>query len=152
MRAKPSKKYDRALKLAQKQAKPSKEVHNLLLAADKAGDGRATYALATWYLFGSPFTKINYRVANSMLKRAADKGIADAAYDLAISYEKGLGIGRSLPRAFECYTRAALLGDAQSHYEIGRMYFYGIGVGRNRRLSDVWLAKAESLGVKEPKG
>ncbi len=86
-----------------------------------------------------------------MLKKAADKGVAEAAYDLAISYEKGLGIGKSLPRAFEFYMRAALLGDAQSHYEVGRMYFYGIGVGRSRRLADAWLAKAEALGVKEVK-
>jgi uncharacterized protein len=151
MQAKPTAKYDRALKLAQKQPKPSREVYDLLLAADKGGDGRATYALATWHLFGSPFTKTNYRVANSMLKRAADNGVADAAYDLAVSYEKGLGIGKSLPRAFEYYVRAALLGDAQSHYEIGRMYFHGTGVPRNRRLAEAWLAKAETLGVKETK-
>jgi TPR repeat protein len=96
MRAKSTEKYERALKLALKQPKPSKEVYDLLLAADNGGDGRATYALATWHLFGSPFTKINLRLANAMLKRAADKGVADAAHDLAISYEKGLGIGKSL--------------------------------------------------------
>ena len=133
MRAKSTEKYDRALKLAQKQPTPSKVVYDLLVAADKDGEGRATYALATWYLFGSPFTKIDYRVANKMIKRATENGVADAAHDLAISYEKGLGIGKSLSRAFEYYMRAALLGDAQSHYEIGRMYFHGIGVQRNRR-------------------
>jgi len=149
MRAKPNAKYERALKLAQNQLKPSKEVYDLLRAADNDGDGRATYALATWHLFGSPFTKIDYRAANKMLKRAASKGVADAAHDLAISYEKGLGIGKSLSRAFEYYMRAALFGDAQSHYEVGRMYFYGLGVQRNRRLADAWLAKAEALGIEE---
>lgn len=144
-------KYDRALKIAQAKEPPPRIVYDLLLAADKEGDGRATYALATWHLFGSPYTKIDYRVANKMLKQAADKGVAAAAYDLAISYEKGLGIGKSLPRAFEFYVRAALLGDAQSHHEVGRMYFFGLGAPRNRRLSEVWFAKAETLGVKDTK-
>ena len=66
MRAKSTEKYDRALKLAQKQPTPSKVVYDLLVAADKDGEGRATYALATWYLFGSPFTKIDYRVAKCL--------------------------------------------------------------------------------------
>ena len=146
-----TKEYDRALKLAQSQKTPTKRVYELLLKADGLGDGRATYAIATWYLFGSPFTKINYRTANRMLKRAAERGSADAAHNLAISYEKGLGIGKSLPKAFEYYMRAAILGDAQSHYEVGRMYFYGIGVSRNRRLAEAWGDKAEALGVKEDK-
>jgi TPR repeat protein len=147
MPAKLTKKYETALKLAQQQSPPSRKVYVLLLGADKEGDGRATYALATWHLFGSPFTKVDYRVANKMLKQAAAKGVAEAAYDLAISYEKGVGIGKSLPRAFEYYIRAALLGDAQSHYEVGRMYYWGRGVARSRRLAECWMEKAESLGV-----
>jgi TPR repeat protein len=149
MREKSTKKYEHALRLARQQTKPSRQVYDLLLAAHSNGDGQATYALATWHLFGSPFTKIDYRVANGMLRLAADKGIADAAHDLAVSYEKGLGIGKSLPRAFEYYVRAALLGDTQSYFEVGRMYFHGIGTPRNRRLAEIWIGKAEALGAEE---
>ena|ERR1700749_2793 len=142
-------KYERALKLAQAKSLPSKTVYDLLVAADKEGDVRATYALATWYIFGSPFTKIDHRNANKMLRKASDGGVADAAYDLAVSYEKGIGIRKSEARAFELYVRAALLGDAQSHHEVGRMYYWGIGVARNRWLADSGLDKAAKLGVED---
>ena len=141
--------YDRALKLAQREKTPSRKTYDLLLRADQEGDTRATYALATWYLFGSPFTKVNYRQGAALLRRAAAGKIAEAAYNLAISYEKGLGVKKSAARAFELYVQAALLGEAQAYCEVGRMYYWGIGVPRNRRLADHWLAKAESLGITE---
>ena len=83
--------YDQALKLAQAATPPPKRAYDLLVKADERGDPRATYALATWYFFGSPFTKIDWSRAARMLKQAAEGGISDAAYDLAISYEKGAG-------------------------------------------------------------
>lgn len=146
-----SKEYARALKLAQKQSVPSKTVYDLLLKADKLGDARATYAIATWYLHGSPFTKISYAKAVRLLRHAAQGGVADAAFDLAISYEKGAGITKSVSRAFEYYVRAALLGDAKAHFEVSRMYFHGIGVKRNRALAEIWRDKAARLGVSEAK-
>ena len=141
-------KYQRALKLAYgSKRRPTREVYELLLAADKDGDARATYALATWYLHGNRFCKKDYRRAIQMLKRAAQADIASAAFDLAVSLEKGKGARKSLKEAFRHFVQAALLGDAQSHYEVGRMYFYGIGTAKDRNLAEFWLAKAEKLGV-----
>lgn len=145
--AKKSAPYEKALRLARRKSPPTKELYDLLLAADKGGDARATYALATWYLFGSPFTKINYARAVKLLRIAAKAGIADAAYDLAVSYEIGKGVRKSLAKAFEHYCMAALFGDAQSHYEVGRMYYYGLGIPRNRNLAKIWFDKAEKLGI-----
>jgi TPR repeat protein len=143
-------KYERALRLAQKNKKsPPRTAYELLVAADKEGDARATYALATWYLFGSPFTPVKKSEAIRLLKKATEGGVADAAHDLAVAYEKGDGVKKSLNQAFELNMYAALLGDAQSFYEVGRMYHYGIGVSRNRRLAKHWLEKAETLGIKE---
>jgi uncharacterized protein len=143
--------YDKALRLAQrrraKDLPQTRKVYELLLDADGHGDARATYALATWYLHGSEFTKVDVRRATALLRKAAAADIADANYDLAVSYEKGVGLPKSLSKAFECYTKAALLGDAPSHYEVGRMLYFGIGTPRNRRLADAWLKKAETLGV-----
>jgi TPR repeat protein len=143
-----TKQYDRALNLAQKTKTPSRRVHELLLEADKRGDLRATYSLATWYLHGSPFTKIDRTRAAKLLQRAAVE-VASAAYDLAVSYETGAGVRKSEARAFENYVRAALLGDAQSVYEVGRMYFHGLGVAKNRRLAEIWLARASTLGIED---
>ena len=141
-------KYERALRLAKKTGKsPPKAAYNLLVAADNEGDARATYALATWYLFGSAFTPVRKGEAIRLLKKATNGGVADAAHDLAVAYEKGDGVKKSLKQAFELNMYAALLGDAQSFYEVGRMYFYGIGVSRNRRLAKYWLEKAKKLGI-----
>jgi TPR repeat protein len=150
-KVKVSKQYDRALKLAQRQSVPSREVYNLLVKADALGDARATYAIATWYLHGSPFTKVSFAKAASLLRRAAEGGVSEAAFDLAVSYEIGAGIKKSLPKAFEYYVRAALLGDSKAHYEVSRMYFYGFGVKRSRGLADAWRSKAAQLGVEEAK-
>jgi TPR repeat protein len=117
---------------------------NLLNELHCQGDLRATYAIGTWYLHGSAVTPRNIVKALKMIRAAAKGGVADAAFDLAICYEKGAGVQKSLMRAFEWYVRAALLGDMQATYEVGRMYFYGLGVPRNRRLSSFWLEKAES--------
>jgi TPR repeat protein len=141
-------KYQRALKLAYRSKRqPTREVYELLLAADKDGDAHATYALATWYLFGNRFCKKDLRRATQMLERAAEADIAAAAYDLAVSLEKGKGIKKSLKKAFRRYVQAALLGDAQSHHEVGRMYYHGIGTAKDRCLAEFWLTKAEKLGV-----
>ena len=143
--------YEKALRLAQqrkdKGLPQTKRVYELLIEAERGGDARATYALATWYLHGSEFTKPDLRRATSMLRAAADADVSEANYDLAVSYEKGVGLKRSLPRAFEHYTKAALLGDAQSYVEVGRMLHYGIGVSRNRRLAKVWFDRGKALGV-----
>jgi uncharacterized protein len=140
-------KYERALKLAEGRSGKTRKVYDLLVAADKAGDPRATYALATWYLHGSRFTKKDLARGNEMLQQAASKNVPDAAYDLAVSLEKGLGIRKSERKSFELYMRAALLGERQSLYEVGRMYYHGIGTHKNRRLAEIWLDCAESFGI-----
>jgi len=143
-------KYERALRLANKNRKsPPRAAYDLLVAADKEGDARATYELATWYLFGSPFTPVKKNEAIRLLKKATEGGVADAAHDLAVAYENGDGVKKSLGQAFEMNMCAALLGDAQAFYEVGRMYFYGIGVSRNRRVARYWLDKAKKLRIKE---
>ena len=143
------KKYEEALKIARQGKVVTRKVHDLICAAHEEGDARATYAFATWLLFGTRHCKKDLRTAAVLLKQAAEADIADAAYDLAVSYEGGNGVRKSLKAAFRYYVQAALLGDAQSHYEIGRMYFWGIGTARDRDMAELWLAKAEMLGVTE---
>ena len=145
----PRSKYDRALQLAQETSEPTREAYDLLITTEKESDPRASYALATWYLHGSKFTAVNKKRAVQLLKKSAKGGVADAAHDLAVAYEKGDGVDKSPELAFESNVLAALLGDAQSFYEVGRMYFHGIGVAKNRRLAKYWLAKAEALGIDE---
>jgi uncharacterized protein len=121
-------------------------VKRLLQEGAEKGCPSASYALATWFLHGKEnVVRQNRAKALKLLKFASYNGHPAACYDIAVSYETGIGIRQSLSRAFEYYTKAALLGDSQSFYEVGRMYYYGIGVKRDRRLSDVWMAFADKV-------
>jgi len=141
-----SRSYDTALKEMRKKRPDAKPGLRLLRHALAKGDARAAYALATWYLHGTHF-ELDYRRAVVLLKQAAEQNIPDALYDLAVCYEKGEGIRKSEPKAYRLYLRGALWGDKQSIYEVGRCLFHGIGTRRDRRLADIWFARAEALGV-----
>jgi TPR repeat protein len=142
-----SKSYDAATKEMLKKRPDAKRGLRLLRHALGKGDMRAAYALATWHLFGVHGVEKDHRRAIELLKQAAEQNIPDALYDLAVCYEKGAGARKSEHKAFHLYVRAALWGDKQSVYEVGRCLFYGIGTRRDRRLADVWFARAEALGV-----
>ena len=85
--------------MARTPSENSIEVLNKLNAASAAGDDRATYALATWYLHGKNVEKDIDRALN-LLRLAADAGNADAMYDLAYSYEIGNGVPKDDRTAF----------------------------------------------------
>lgn len=144
---KTSKFYDLALTEAQARDADLPKALRLLSRAYKKGDPRAAYALGTWYLHGmSSVVPKSLRKAISYLREATESDHADAAYDLAVCYEKGMGVRRSETRAVALYLKAALLGDAQSIYHVGRCYQHGLGVKRDRRIAAVWYARAAEMG------
>jgi len=85
----------------------------------------------------------------SFFALAANAKISEALSDLAKSMEKGEGVQIDLKRAFELYVDAALRGHHGSVFEVGRCYYYGIGVSEDRSCADIWLERAEELGVFE---
>jgi TPR repeat protein len=84
-----------------------------------------------------------------LLREAAEGGHAEAAYDLAVCYEKGAGVKKSEKKASRLYLKAALLGDKQSIYEVGRCYWHGLGVRRDQVIAGVWLDHAAKLSIKK---
>jgi uncharacterized protein len=82
-----------------------------------------------------------------LLRQAAKENIPDALYDLAVSYEKGVGVRKSEKKAYELYVQAAVWGEKQSFHEVGRCLYYGIGAERDRRLALIWLDRAKSFGI-----
>ena len=139
-------KYDFALREMRGPSPNIEMVLGLLSAAIEAGDHRAQYALATWYLHGTNLSK-NLQKAVALLVLAAGKGNRNAMYDLAVCYEKGAGTEKDTRRAFNYYVSAALRGDKQSQFEVGRMLYHGIGTVEDRGLADLWLSRARKLGI-----
>lgn len=106
----------------------------LLEKAHRLGESRATYALGTWYFHGRLY-KRNYKTGFGLMKSAADAFISDACFDVAVSYEKGIGVRRSFKKAAIYYLRAMMLGDKKSINEVGRVFYWGVGVERDRAIA-----------------
>lgn len=125
-----------------------KVAFDLLEKSAKYKNSKAYYALATWYLHGK-YVKKDVYTGNYYLRLSAELKNPDAFFNLGISYEKGAGIDKNEDKAFECYLQASLRGHKQSCYEVGRCYYYGIGIKEDKDMAEIWLERAEELGITE---
>lgn len=139
--------YNKALKEASSKHPKLNIAYELLNKAHTLGNYKATYAIATWYLFGKHLKK-DYKKAVTLLQLATEGNLPEAFYDLAVCYETGKGVKIDKRQAFLNYLSASLLGDKQSIYEVGRCYYYGIGINKNKELSQRWLNAAKHWDVK----
>jgi TPR repeat protein len=137
--------YDLALKAVSRKRPDLVRASALLEDAHAQGDRRATYALATWYLFGNAVLRKDLSRAIKLLKLAAKADVAAAHFDLAVSYETGQGIKKNEKSAYWHYLGAALNGDNDSLVEVGRCLYYGIGVVRDRKAAEIWFRRADAL-------
>jgi TPR repeat protein len=141
--------FEQALPLLFEPDVPWAEAGSLLTMASAAGHDYATYALATWYLFGRPELGIrkNRVKAVSLLKRAS-RSCGLAMSELAVCYETGRGTEKDLRVAFLLYRKATRFGVIKAWFDLQRCYYWGIGTPRDRRKADAALRKAEALGAR----
>jgi Sel1 repeat len=72
------------------------------------------------------------------LEKAANQGVAEAANNLAIQYDKGLGVKLDAKKAFSLYQFAAKKGDYAAMYNIGLTYYQK----QNFNLAAKWFSKS----------
>ena len=77
--------------------------------------------------------------AISLWKQWADKGNADAAYNLAVIHQHGDGVALDYGKAMQWYRVAADQGDKASQIQIGLMYQIGQGVAINEEEAHRWF-------------
>jgi len=92
------------------------------------------------------YLKGDYGTSAEELQSLATLGEARAQYDLALLYDKGLGVPQSDAQALLWYTRAAEHGDAQAQYNLGLMYMNGQGMTPDLVLAYYWLSLALGQG------
>lgn len=141
--------HKQALKIMYSSNPDFEKAKKLLILAAEKNDYIAIYALGTWHFSGVHGFIENKAEAIRLWEIAAAKKVPEALFDLAVSYETGIGIKVNLRKAFSLYVDAALRGDHQAVFAVGRCYFYGIGTSKNKLLADIWFDKAEELGVFE---
>ncbi len=130
--------YFKALKEARNKRPKWQVVQAQLERASGLGNGKAIYALSTWYLHGQVYRR-DLKKAVELLNLACDKNIPEAHFDLAICLEKGKGVKKNLREAFLHYLKACRLGDKDAAYEVGRCYYYGLGVKADKEIGRIWL-------------
>ncbi|GAB0097247.1 hypothetical protein DMENIID0001_128750 [Sergentomyia squamirostris] len=73
-----------------------------------------------------------------------------AAFNLALCYERGMGVKKDLRMAMEFYQMATEMGHAKAMYNLGVFYVHGLGgLKRNRRVARELFEVAAKLGQED---
>ena len=109
----------------------------------------AQHDLAALYTAGQAGVTQNYERASYWFKRAAEHGIANAAYNLGVLNHQGLGQAQNMDRALDWYRRAAQLGHPEAQYNLGIAYIEGIGTRYNPNMAAAFFQQAALGGIVE---
>ena len=130
-------------KVAWANIKPDQQL--ALRAMADSGDTRAMLGLA--YISLNPEQdSYNLEEAVGYLTRAADAGAADAQYELAKLYEKGLGVTADPARALALYQQAAAQNFPDAVNDMGFIYYQGgLGLSPDPAKALEYFAQAADL-------
>ena len=95
------------------------------------------------------FLRKDYAAAYRIWKPLADRGDASAQFNLAILYERGLGVRQDTSEAYALCRQAAAQGLTQAQVELGRMYARGWGTAQRYGEALVWFEKAAQQGDRD---
>jgi TPR repeat protein len=112
-------------------------------AVDRA-DRDAQYDLAR--VFQTSATRRNERRAFDLFTLAANRGHADAQFQLGRIREKGLGVGKNQAEAFHWFQLAADQGHAEAQAGLGVFYMKAQGAPRDDTKALEWLRKGAAGG------
>jgi TPR repeat protein len=120
-------------------ADPKSRLRNLA----QAGDPAAELLVGMNYLNGPAR---NDGAAFAWLSRAATHNQPLAEYQLALMYQKGLGVRADPAQAFHWFESAALHGNRKAMHGLATCYAEGWGTQKNLTEAARWFARAAALG------
>ena len=95
---------------------------------------------------------LNPQLANVYeLGGKADKGDAEAQYNLGTCFYYGNGVDRNYNIAAKWYTKAANQGHAKAAYALGMMYVAGVGINQDGKKAIEFFYIASQKGLSEAK-
>jgi len=109
----------------------------------------AQHDLAALYTAGQGGITQNYERAAFWFEQAAQQGIGNAAYNLGVLYQQGLGKEQDIQRALDWYRRAAQLGHPEAQYNLGIAYIEGVGTRYNPAMAAAFFQQAAFGGITE---
>lgn len=106
----------------------------------------ALVVLAVWLVRHQPW-KSDFDQAQMW----ANRGDADAQFELAKMYARGEGVERDQQTALEWGRKAAEAGNVDAQFTLGGNYYFGNGVKRDYKTAHEWYGKAAAQGDREAK-
>ena len=113
------------------------------------GNADAQHDLAALYVVGQNGVKQDYARAAYWFDRAAQNGVANAAYNMGVLYHQGLGTKASLEQAVQWYSVAAEQGHPEAAYNLGIAYIEGVGVDYDPFKATLHFEQAAANGTVE---
>jgi len=108
-------------------------------------DGDADFSLALLYYRGQGVTQ-DYAEAARLLRRAADKGHAEAQASLGVAYQRGRGVPQDYAQAAAWYRSAAEQGFPFAQNALGTLLSEGKGVPKDDVEAAKWFRRAAEQG------
>lgn len=91
---------------------------------------------------GTDFVKRDISQAVVWFKAAADRGNADAQFDLGLLYQAGKGVTQSDATAMQWFRLAADKDNPEAQDALGHLFETGRSIGQDLAQAAVWYAKA----------
>ena len=88
----------------------------------------------------------DYKNSFIYYQKAAEQGLLEAQFYLAVSYEKGYGVTQSDKKAFGLYEQVAKHGNTNAQFKLGVYYQNGKGVNQNYEKANYWFTQAANQG------
>lgn len=80
----------------------------------------------------------NASKAFQLFKKAADRGFAEAQFNVGVMLDSGRGVERNISQAATWYARSAAHGNQRAAFNLGQLYEDGQGVPRNAEVARAW--------------
>jgi len=105
----------------------------------------AAYTISVWTGFDD---RLAYFAGSHEgdFRASAEQGDADAQYNLALMYDRGVGVEEDDAEALKWYRLAAGQGYAKAQYNLGMMYYFGKGVPLDKVTAYQWILLASDRG------
>jgi len=113
--------------------------------APKSDGGSVAHKKGLAYYKGVGVTK-DFKAAKKLFEEAAEKGHADAQYNLGIMSYLGQGTELDYSRAADWFRMAAEQDHALAQYNLGFLYYGGKGVAKDDLQAFMWIDRAAGLG------
>lgn len=90
----------------------------------------------------------NYKLALQEFQEAANQGNIEATYNLALMYDRGLGVSENKQKAATFYQTAAKQGYTSAMLNLGTLYVNGVGISQDTERGIYWYQEAYKHGEK----